>query len=99
FGIARLRTDTPKLHNVMVAVGDVDTALSAASLRVGEAHWTRPTFSSPGSPMAVAEAFHPLVENAVPNSVELLAGTGLLVTGSNMSGKSTLLPTLGGTAV
>ena len=99
FGIARLRTDTPKLHNVMVAVGDVDTALSAASLRVGEVRWTRPTFSSPGSPMAVAEAFHPLVENAVPNSVELLAGTGLLVTGSNMSGKSTLLRTLGVTAV
>ena len=99
FGIARLKTDAPKLHNVMVAVGDVDAALSVASLRVGEARWTRPTFTASESPIAVTDAIHPLVADAVPNSVELSPGAGMLVTGSNMSGKSTLLRTLGVTVV
>jgi len=99
FGIAGLRRDAPKLLDVMVAVGDVDTALSVASLRVGEARWARPVFSAPGSPVAITEAVHPLVAEAVPNSVELRPGGGMLVTGSNMSGKSTLLRTVGVTAV
>ena len=49
--------------------------------------------------VAMTEAIHPLVAGAVPNSVELRPGAGMLVTGSNMSGKSTLLRTLGVTTV
>jgi hypothetical protein len=99
FGIARLRTDVPKVLDVIVAVGDVDAALSVASLRAGQTAWSRPIFTPPGSIVAMTEAIHPLVAAAVPNSVELRPSTGMLVTGSNMSGKSTLLRTLGVTAV
>src|SRR4029434_5498009 len=49
--------------------------------------------------IAITEAIHPVVAGAVPNSVELQPGTGMLVTGSHMSGKTTLLRTLGVTAV
>jgi hypothetical protein len=98
-GIARLRMDGAKLLDMVAAIGDVDAALGVASLRVGQARWTRPTFRSPGSPVAMMEAVHPLVADAVPNSVEMRPGAGMLVTGSNMSGKSTLLRTLGVTAV
>jgi len=38
---------------------------------------------------------HPLVDGAVPNTVMLRPPAGLLVTGANMSGKSTLLRTVG----
>jgi DNA mismatch repair ATPase MutS len=38
---------------------------------------------------------HPLIDEAVPNSVTLAPPRGLLVTGSNMSGKSTFLRTVG----
>jgi hypothetical protein len=98
-GIARLRTDGAKLLDMESAIGDVDAALSVASLRAGQARWTRPVFSTPGSPVVMTDAVHPLVADAVPNSVELAPGTGMLVTGSNMSGKSTLLRTVGVTAV
>jgi DNA mismatch repair ATPase MutS len=42
---------------------------------------------------------HPLLEAAVPNSIVMRAGEGTIVTGSNMSGKSTFLRTVGVTAV
>jgi len=38
---------------------------------------------------------HPLIDEAVPNSIALAPPHGVLVTGSNMSGKSTLLRTVG----
>jgi DNA mismatch repair ATPase MutS len=42
---------------------------------------------------------HPLIAGAVPNSIVLRPGAGVLVTGSNMSGKSTLLRTVGVNAI
>ena len=38
---------------------------------------------------------HPLIHNAVPNSVRLGKNCGLIVTGSNMSGKSTFMRIIG----
>jgi DNA mismatch repair ATPase MutS len=40
-------------------------------------------------------ACHPLIDEAVPNDISLAAGRGVIVTGSNMSGKSTFLRTVG----
>jgi DNA mismatch repair ATPase MutS len=97
-GIARLKRDAAALLDMVAAIGDVDAAVSVASLRAGQSRWTPPTFL-PGSHVVMTEAIHPLVADAVPNSVELRPGTGMLVTGSNMSGKSTFLRTLGVTAV
>jgi hypothetical protein len=99
FGIASLRADAAKLLDMIGALGDVDVALSVAALRAGQTAWSRPIFTPPGSIVAMTEAIHPLVAGAVPNSVELRPGAGMLVTGSNMSGKSTLLRTLGVTTV
>ena len=42
---------------------------------------------------------HPLVEDAVPNTITLRLGEGVLITGSNMSGKSTFLRTIGVTTI
>ena len=42
---------------------------------------------------------HPLLQRAVPNSITVGRGRGVLVTGSNMSGKSTFLRTVGVNAI
>jgi energy-coupling factor transporter ATP-binding protein EcfA2 len=39
------------------------------------------------------------VDDAVPNSIVIRAGRGVLITGSNMSGKSTFLRTVGVNAI
>ncbi len=99
FGASDLRTRGPALLRLMVALGDIDAAVSVASLRAGRSDWARPTFVPAGAPAVITRARHPLVSDAVPNSITLAPGAGVLVTGSNMSGKSTFLRTVGVTAV
>ena len=99
FATRTLRSSGPNLLRIVEAVGEVDSAISTASLRAGLSDWTVPEFTDPRSPIVLTEAWHPLLEHAVPNSVELTPGRGVIITGSNMSGKSTFLRTVGVTVV
>ena len=83
------------LVRAVVAAGDVDAALSVAAYRASRQQWCRPDFRAQGLNAALTDVRHPLVDDAVPNSIVLRPGSGLLVTGSNMSGKSTFLRTVG----
>ena len=65
--------------------------LAAARLR-GETPTCRPEFTD-GKYLRAEEVIHPLIGDCVPNTLEL-DGTGLLLTGSNMSGKTTFIRTL-----
>lgn len=99
FGARELRSRGPALLRVIAAMGEIDAAISVASLRAGTPGWTRPRFLPPGSPAVFTDLRHPLVDAAVPNSIELGPPYGVLITGSNMSGKTTFLRTLGVTTV
>jgi hypothetical protein len=99
FAARDLRACGSALLRVIAAVGAVDAAIAVASFRVGTARWTRPRFLPAGSPMVFTDVRHPLVDAPVPNSITLGPPHGVLVTGSNMSGKTTLLRTLGVTTV
>ncbi|HEX5109775.1 MAG TPA: hypothetical protein VFV95_15090 [Vicinamibacterales bacterium] len=97
FGARELGRRGSELLRVIAAVGDVDAAISIASYRAGTSGWTRPTFRS--RTVILDAARHPLLPHAVPNSVAMTAPEGMIVTGSNMSGKTTFLRTVGVTAV
>ena len=97
--VTDLATRRGSFLQVVAAAGDVDAAIGVASYRASRSDWTRPRFVPPGAPARLDDLRHPLIEHAVPNSVILEAGAGLLVTGSNMSGKTTLLRTVGVNAV
>jgi hypothetical protein len=99
FGARDLRAHAPAVLRVISAMGEVDAAVSVSSYRAGRPDWTRPRFRQPDAPTVLTGVCHPLVVDAVPNSLTLGPGRGVLVTGSNMSGKSTLLRTVGVTAV
>lgn len=83
------------LAKIIDAVGEIDAAVASASVRCGVQQWTRPRFVAPGESAVLTDIYHPLVADAVPNSILLAPPHGILITGSNMSGKSTLLRTLG----
>jgi hypothetical protein len=83
------------LVRATAAAGDVDAAISVASFRARRSDWTRPDFRNAEATSEFTELRHPLVHDAVPNSIALRPGRGVLVTGSNMSGKSTFLRTVG----
>src|SRR5262249_54033510 len=89
------RSKSNHLRRVIEAVGEIDTAIAVASFRAGAGAWTRPHFREAHDSVTLTNLWHPLVANPVPNSVALAPPHGLLVTGSNMSGKSTFLRTIG----
>jgi DNA mismatch repair ATPase MutS len=99
FAAGELRRHGAALRAVIAAVGDIDAAISVASYRAGCNLWTRPHFHEIAAPAVFEEIRHPLIEDAVPNSIVLGPPHGVLVTGSNMSGKSTFLRTIGVNAV
>ena len=99
FGAGELQAHGGALLRLLAAMGDVDAAISVAAFRESADVWTRPRFSPPGSPAVLTAVRHPLVDAAVANTITLAPGRGALVTGSNMSGKSTFLRTVGVAAV
>lgn len=93
-------THGPKLRGLFSSLADLEAICALA----GFAH-DRPGYSYPrlleGAPRFVAKGLgHPLLERPVPNDVALGDGeNSLLVTGSNMSGKTTLLRAMGLSAI
>ncbi|MEO8070209.1 MAG: hypothetical protein ABI652_02320, partial [Acidobacteriota bacterium] len=99
FGARQLRAHAKEIERVVHAVGEIDAALSVASYRAGTPGWTRPVMQARGAAAVFAGVKHPLLPGAVANSITMAPPHGLIVTGSNMSGKTTFLRTLGVTAV
>ncbi|MBX7165074.1 MAG: DNA mismatch repair protein [Pirellulales bacterium] len=84
------------------ALGELETLAALAGLRHDEPAWCFPEFTADAPRLAGRALAHPLLagERRVANDVELgPPGSFLLVTGSNMSGKSTLLRSIGANVV
>lgn len=79
------------IHALLRFIGETDAAISVMRLRE-ESPTCRPAFTD-GKYLCAAEVVHPLIADCVPNTLRL-DGTGLLLTGSNMSGKTTFIRTL-----
>ena len=54
--------------------------------------WSSPTFGSQSKTLKADNIYHPLINNCVPNSIQI--DKSVIITGSNMSGKSSFLRTL-----
>jgi len=72
-------------------VAEIDLLIAIESVRIGLPHFVRPEFSSGDGELRITDLYHPLVENCVPNSMYSTPEKGVLVTGSNMSGKTTFI--------
>jgi hypothetical protein len=96
------RTAGRRARRWLMALGEIEALAALAALRFENPGWCLPEVAA-GQPELVARDLgHPLLPAArrVGNDVTVgPAGTFLLVTGSNMSGKSTLLRAIGINAV
>ena len=92
----------PRVRGWLSALGRFEALAALASLRFENPEWTFPVIAK-GEPSYAAKGLgHPLIRDGqrVANDVTLgPPGSFLLVTGSNMSGKSTLLRSIGINAV
>jgi len=72
-------------------VAEIDMLIAIDSVRIGLPYYSKPTFITDDNNLGVKELYHPLVKNCVPNSMRSSADKGILITGSNMSGKTTFI--------
>lgn len=92
----------PSARGWLAALGRFEVLSTLAGLQLEQPDWTFPEVNAAADRFAAKGLGHPLISDAhrVTNDVEVgPPGTFLLVTGSNMSGKSTLLRAIGVNAV
>ena len=88
----------PRVRDWLDALGEAEALAALAALRQAHPDWAFPEVDPAADRLSASGLAHPLLpdDGAVPNDVEVgPAGSFLLVTGSNMSGKSTLLRAIG----
>lgn len=78
-------------------LGEWDLLYSIASLRQwmkrNNCQWSVPSFTASNGTLIASEMYHPLIEDCVPNSITI--DRSVIITGSNMSGKSSFLKAIG----
>lgn len=81
------------IRAVFEIIGKLDTAISVASYLEENPSYSNPIFTD-SDEISFRSLYHPLLQDAVPNTVENLIDS-VLITGSNMSGKTTFIKTVG----
>lgn len=93
FGVLRqLDNRRHELEQIFRFVGEIDLILSVSSLRSGQEKVCCPAFDDQG--IDAHQMIHPLVPFCIPNDLRIL-DRSILLTGSNMSGKTTFIRALG----
>jgi DNA mismatch repair ATPase MutS len=92
--IEEIRKCGGMLRTIFKTLGELDSLQATASFREGLTSYAKPDFQADGTILEIQDAVHPLLKASVSNSI-CIKGTGCLITGSNMSGKSTFLRTVG----
>lgn len=87
----RLNQDIDVVENLITTMGFLESMIAIGSFRKALPYYCIPQFSD-AETFEVRDAYHPLIEEPVANSVK--TDKGVLVTGSNASGKSTFLKTI-----
>lgn len=87
------------IDELFTAMGELDALIAAASFREYLPYYAIPVFREVGErqkgeqvTVEMKDLYHPLIPNPVANSIRIEGG--ILVTGSNASGKSTFLKTV-----
>jgi hypothetical protein len=94
FVSASLTANRAALTALFRAVGLVDVGCAVSSFRSTRV-WCRPNIDPTRTVLAFSALQHPSLPDGITNDVSFTAGQGLMLTGANMSGKSTLLRALG----
>jgi DNA mismatch repair ATPase MutS len=95
---ARVAAARPRLQALHRSVGTLDALVAVASVAAHRNDLCEPAWTGDPAAARVAGARHPLLAEAVANDFDF-APPAAFITGSNMSGKTTFLKTLGVNAV
>lgn len=91
--LKRIDTKRKEIEDVFLFVGEIDTIISIASLRIGLTNFCTPKIIDGQKRLFAQEVYHPLIEDCVKNNLNL-NDKSILLTGSNMSGKTSFIRTI-----
>jgi DNA mismatch repair ATPase MutS len=74
-------------------IGKFDSAISTATFRREMPYFCKPVITGTVNSLGFTDIYHPLIPNCVSNSLQT-NGQSILLTGSNMSGKTTFIRTV-----
>ncbi|PCH54344.1 MAG: DNA mismatch repair protein MutS [Flavobacteriaceae bacterium] len=80
------------IEKMFLFIGEIDSAISTASLKSNENLICTPKFTK-NKQIISKDIYHPLINNCIPNNLNLI-NNSMLLTGSNMSGKTTFIRTV-----
>lgn len=89
-----IRLHRKDLQEMYILLGELEALISVASYRDGLGSYSVPSLQLKGAELKGQNMTHPLLKDPVKNSININK-EGIVVTGSNMSGKSTFLRTVG----
>jgi len=93
--LKELDTKREEIEDVFTYVGKIDALISVASLREGLGEYCIPEINEDQrSSLRAKNVYHPLIEECVKNTINI-DGKSILLTGSNMSGKTSFIRTIG----
>jgi hypothetical protein len=87
-----LTKEKKSIERMFLCIGEIDVAIAIASLKSGGLEICTPSFNT-SNRLNVSAIYHPLIKNCITNNVDL-SDKSMLLTGSNMSGKSTFIRTV-----
>ena len=95
FGVLKLLdARRQEIETLYVFTGEIDALISIASLRSGADQVCIPSILNEEIRINADSVYHPLIEDCVVNSMDT-GNKSVLLTGSNMSGKTTFIRTIG----
>jgi hypothetical protein len=89
-----LSRHAPELRELYLILGELDALQSVSSYRASLPAYAEPEFVTNNMHLAVKDVGQPLLEDPVPASI-LFEKNVVIITGSNMGGKSTFLRSIG----
>lgn len=96
--LKKLDSKRKEIRILYTLVGEIDFAISIDSLRKELPYYTIPVCTGRKKEIYAKDIYHPLLVDSVSNSIEI-DNKSVLLTGSNMSGKTTFIRTFGINAI
>lgn len=87
-----IKSEKQSIEALFLFIGEIDAAISTASLKNSDVTLCTPEFIK-SKKISTEKIIHPLIKNCIPNNLEL-NNKSMLLTGSNMSGKTTFIRTV-----
>jgi DNA mismatch repair ATPase MutS len=91
--INEIKNKQAAILNLFQYAGEIDMSVSLASLRSDNLKTCIPVLLPPVKQFSAAGLYHPLIADCVTNDISIVSKS-VLITGSNMSGKTTFLRAL-----